>query len=203
MADDRIITDMDASRLPYSVEAEQSVLGALIIDPKTITEVAELIKPEYFYIPQHREIFAVMSSMFEINRTIDLVTLVEKLKDAGVYDEAGGKAYISQLIQTVPSAANVLTYVTILRERYYTRALILAAQKIIKDASDNVQDSEKLLNSAEQSIYEIRQGRDISGLVPIKEVIAGETYDRLTKITDPETRNDYIGIPTGDRKSVV
>ena len=197
MADDRIITDMDASRLPYSVEAEQSVLGALIIDPKTITEVAELIKPEYFYIPQHREIFSVMSSMFEINRTIDLVTLVEKLKDAGVYDEAGGKAYISQLIQTVPSAANVLTYVTILRERYYTRALILAAQKIIKDASDNVQDSEKLLNSAEQSIYEIRQGRDISGLVPIKEVIAGETYDRLTKITDPETRNDYIGIPTG------
>ena len=128
MADDRIITDMDASRLPYSVEAEQSVLGALIIDPKTITEVAELIKPEYFYIPQHREIFAVMSSMFEINRTIDLVTLVEKLKDAGVYDEAGGKAYISQLIQTVPSAANVLTYVTIWRERYYTRALILAAK---------------------------------------------------------------------------
>ncbi len=197
MAEDRMLLDLETQRLPYSVEAEQSVLGSIIIDPQSIMQIAGQIKPEYFYIPQHREIYKTLTSMFELSRTIDFVTLLERLKDEGVYDEAGGKAYISELAQMVPSAANVLTYAAIVRERYYTRTLILAAQNIIKDASENVMDAGTLLDSAEQRIYEIRQGRDISGLVHIKDVIEGETYDRLTKITDPETKDDYIGIPTG------
>lgn len=197
MADDKNIFDLDLNRLPYSVEAEQSVLGAIIIDPQSINQVAGQIKPEYFYIPQHREIYKTLENMFQMSRTIDYVTLLERLKDSGTYDEAGGKAYITQLAQMVPSSANILTYASIIRERYYTRSLILAAQNIIKDATDNVVDTARLLDSAEQRIYEIREGKDISGLTHIKDVMSAETFDRLTKITDPETKDDYIGIPTG------
>lgn len=197
MSEERLIYDLDGGRLPYSVEAEQAVLGSVIIDPKCLNDIAVQMKADYFYIPQHREIYTAMSSMFELSQTIDFVSLLEKLKRDGVYDEAGGKAYLTQLVQTVPSAANVLTYVAIIRERYYARSLMSAAQDIIKDINENAMDSGKLLDSAEQRIYEIRQGREISGLTHIKQVIESETYDRLAKMADPETRADYIGIPCG------
>ena len=197
MADNKLLMDLDGQRLPYSLEAEQSVLGAIIIDPQSIELVATQLKPEYFYIPQHREIYKTLSSMFELSRTIDFVTLLEKLKDNGVYDEAGGKAYITELAQIVPTSANILTYVAIIRERYYTRSLILAAQNIITDASESAMDAERLIDSAEQRIYEIRQGRDVSGLTHIGQVIKDETYDRLEKMNDPETRDEFVGLPTG------
>ena len=197
MSEENLIYNLDGGRLPYSVEAEQSVLGAILIDPKCLNDIAVQMKAEYFYIPQHREIYKAMSSMYELSQTIDFVSLLEKIKKDGVYDEAGGKAYLTQLVQTVPSAANVLTYVAIIRERYYARSLMTAAQDIIKDINENSMDSGKLLDHAEQRIYEIRQGREISGLTHIKSVIENETYDRLTKMSDPQTRNDYIGIPCG------
>ncbi len=197
MSDEKLIYNLDGGRLPYSVEAEQSVLGAILIDPKCLNDVAVQIKADYFYLPQHKEIYKAMASMYELSQTIDFVSLLEKLKKDGVYDEAGGKAYLTQLVQIVPSAANVLTYVAIIRERYYARSLMNAAQDIIKDINENTMDSGKLLDSAEQRIYEIRQGREISGLTHIKSVIENETYDRLSKMADPETRNDYIGIPCG------
>ena len=197
MSEENLIYNLDGGRLPYSVEAEQSVLGAILIDPKCLNDIAVQMKAEYFYIPQHREIYKAMSSMYELSQTIDFVSLLEKIKKDGVYDEAGGKAYLTQLVQTVPSAANVLTYVAIIRERYYARSLMTAAQDIIKDINENSMDSGKLLDHAEQRIYEIRKSREISGLTHIKSVIENETYDRLTKMSDPQTRNDYIGIPCG------
>ena len=197
MSEEKLIYNLDGGRLPYSVEAEQAVLGSVLIDPKCLNEIAVAIKTEYFYIPQHKEIYNAMASMYELSQTIDFVSLLEKLKKEGVYDEAGGKAYLTQLVQTVPSAANVLTYVAIIRERYYARSLMTAAQDIIKDINEDALDSGKLLDSAEQRIYEIRQGRDISGLTHIKSVIENETYDRLSKMADPATRNEYIGIPCG------
>lgn len=197
MSDDKLIYNLDGVRLPYSVEAEQAVLGSIIIEPNCLNEIAVQMKTEYFYIPQHKEIYSVMSSMYELSQTIDFVSLLEKLKKNGIYDEAGGKAYLTQLVQTVPSAANVLTYVAIIRERYYARALLNAAQNIIKDINENTEDSGKLIDNAEQQIYEIRQGREVSGLTHIKSVIENETYDRLSKMADPVTREDYIGIPSG------
>ena len=197
MADEKLIYDLDGARLPYSVEAEQAVLGSIIIDPKCLNDVATSIKAEYFYIPQHREIYATLAEMYELSQTIDFISLLEKLKRDGVYDEAGGKAYLTQLVQTVPSAANVLTYAAIVRERYTARSLMTAAQDIIKDINDNALDSSILLDNAEQRIYEIRQGREVTGLTHIKSVIENETYDRLSKMADPETRADYVGIPCG------
>ncbi len=194
--DEQFVFGGDA-RLPYSVEAEQAVLGSILVDPKTFTEVVNEIKADYFYIPQHREIFAVLSSMYELNQAIDFVSLLERLKREGVYDEAGGKTYLMQLVQNLPSAANVLSYTAIMRERYYARALMNVAQGIIKDISENSTDSGVLIDNAEQRIYEIRSGREVSGLTHIRDVIQNETFVRLTKMTDPETRDDYIGIPCG------
>lgn len=197
MSGNGLIYDIEGGRLPYSVDAEQAVLGSMIIDPNCINDVAVLTRAEYFYIPQHREIYSAISSMYELNQSIDLISLLERLKKDGVYDEIGGKEYLTKVVQTVPSSANVLTYVGIVREQYYQRALMGAAQGIIKDINENIMDSGKLLDSAEQRIFEIRDGRDVSGLKHIKDVISAETYDRLTKMNDPETREDYIGIPSG------
>ena len=197
MAEEKIIFDIDGGKTPYSLEAEQAVLGSLIIDPKCIADVVTQIKPEYFYIPQHREIYIAVTTMYELNQIIDFVSLLEKLKKSGTYDETGGKAYLAQLAQTVPSSANVLTYVAIVREKYYARALMNAAHTIIKDINENVKDSGTLLDSAEQQIYEIRAGREVSGLTSIKQIIETETFDRLVKMSDPETKADYVGIPSG------
>ena len=197
MAKDNLLYDFEEGRIPYSVEAEQSVLGAMIVDPQSIAEVATMVKPEFFYIPQHKEIYTTIITMFEINQVIDFVSLLEKLKSNKTYDEAGGKAYLTQLVQTVPSAANIKTYIDILRERYYARALIGAAKGILKDIEENAVDTDKLIESAEQRIYDIRTGNDKSGLTAIKDIIEQETYDRLSKIADPETHDDYVGIPCG------
>ncbi len=197
MSDNNLIYDIGGGKLPYSVDAEQAVLGSMIIDTNCINDVAIQVRAEYFYIPQHREIYSALSSMYELSQTIDFISLLERLKKDGVYDETGGKDYLTKLVQSVPSSANVLTYVGIVREKYYQRALAGAAQGILKDINENIMDSGKLLDSAEQRIFEIRDGREIGGLTHIKDVISAETYDRLTKINDPETRGDYIGIPSG------
>lgn len=197
MAGQDIILDSAGRRVPYSVEAEQSVLGSVIIDPKCISDAVSGLKPEYFYIPQHQAIFKVLSTMFELNETADVVSVLEKLKSEGVYDDAGGKSYLMQLAQAVPTSANIGTYIDIVREKYYARALIDVAEDIIKDASENMRDASELLDTAEQKIYDIRQGKNISGLTHIGDVIVNETYDRLNKIADPETRDDYVGIPSG------
>lgn len=197
MSGENLIYDTAGSRVPYSVEAEQSVLGSMIVDPACISEIALSVKPDFFYIPQHKEIFKAIISMYEINEVIDFVSLLEKLKDNNVYDEAGGKEYLTRLVEIVPSSANVMTYAGILRDRFYARSLISAAQGILSDIEENRFPTEELIEKAEQRIYDIRSGNETSGLVHIKEVIENETYDRLTKIADPQTHDDYVGIPCG------
>ncbi|MCQ2450770.1 MAG: replicative DNA helicase [Clostridia bacterium] len=187
----------DFARQPYSLEAEQAVLGSIIIDPKCLDNIAEWMKPELFYLPQHQDIYSAISTMFEFNQVIDFVSLLEKLKSNGTYDDDGGKAYLTQLVQSVSSSANVMEYVSIIRDKYYSRALLNAAKEIIKDVDENILDSGKLINNAEQRIYDIRSGREVSGLTHIKQVLENETYDLLAKKSDPETKNDYIGIPSG------
>ncbi len=196
MAEDKVMLDIDGG-LPFDIDAEQAVLGSILIDPACVNEVVVQMQGEYFYLPQHKEIYKVLTSMLELNLKIDYIAILDRLKKSGTYDEAGGKAYLKELMQSVPSSANVLTYVGIVRERYFARALIEASREIIKDASENNENAETLLESAEQRIFNIRQGKVVSGLEHIKSVIENETYDRLSKITNPETKNDYIGIPTG------
>lgn len=190
--------DSSNINLPYSIEAEQAVLGSIIIDPDCINVVTPVLKEEHFYKSEHREIYRTLRDMLESGgRSIDFISLLEQLKRNGVYDEAGGKAYLTLLAQTVPTSRNIDTYIELVKDRYYARALLNAAEGIIKEVNENLLDPNLLLNRAEQAIYDIRQGRDVSGLVKIDKVIKEETFVRLTKMTDPETAELFKGIPTG------
>ena len=192
------LPDSGVVNLPYSIDAEQAVLGAIIVDPESLNLVATQLKEEFFYLKEHREIYKTLRNMLEMGGVaIDFISLLEQLKKNGTFDDAGGKEYLTRLAKNVPSTKNISTYTDIIRERFYARSLRLAAEGIIKDVNDNLVDTNILLDRAEQAIYDIRQGRDVSGLVHIGKVIEEETYSRLTKITDPETADDYKGIPTG------
>ena len=187
----------EGASLPFSNEAEQSVLGAILIDPPSINLVMDKLKPEHFYIPQNRRIYSILCSMSTANQTIDFITVLERIKTDNVFDDVGGKAYLTAVAQSVPTSANITTYAEIVTERYYVRSLMIASRDIIEMAQGGATDANMLLESAEQKIYEIRQGRDVTGLKLLDDVVKSETFVRLAKISDPETRKDYIGIPTG------
>ncbi len=183
--------------LPYNLEAEQSVLGSILIEPKCIEDVLMHLKPDSFYLPQHQQIFAAMVSMFTgSNGAIDPVLIADVLAKDGVYDLSGGKEYLLQLAQSVPSTANVESYAKIVKEQYYLRTLILVSQEIIEDASSAAGSASSILDSAEQKIYDIRQGKEVNGPSKISDVIVNGVYDKLNKLTG-ENKEDYKGIPTG------
>ena len=98
---------LDDVNMPYSLEAEQAVLGSVLIDPSCITQVLILVKPEYFYLPQHKAIFTIMQELDALGNRIDPLIVLEKLKSEKVYDEANGKKYLFQLADLVPSTENV------------------------------------------------------------------------------------------------
>jgi len=183
--------------LPFSQEAEQSVIGSILIDPDSIFNVAEILKPHHFYIQQHKTIYEALSHMFELNRTIDFVTLLEWLKTNNKYDEVGGKTYLTQLANAVPSSSNILSYAAIVKDKYVTRTLITSSRDIISDAEKGTIETGLLLDKAEESIFAIRQDKDIGGLRHIGDVIENETFLRISRLNNEETRGDYIGIPTG------
>ena len=127
------LPDTSSINTPYSIEAEQAVLGAIIIDPDCLNLVATQIKEEYFYLKEHREIYKTLRNMLELGgRAIDFVSLLEQLKRSGVYDDAGGKAYLTQLAKAVPTSKNIATYIDLVKDRYYARSLLSAAETIIK-----------------------------------------------------------------------
>ena len=183
--------------LPYNLEAEQSVLGCILIEPSCMNEVIDHLKPDSFYLPQHREIFAIMLSMFTTqNGAIDPVLVADALAKSGKYDIAGGREYLVQLYNTVPSTANVIKYAKIVKEQYYLRTLIQVAQGIIDDASSGSGDASVILDSAEQKIYDIRQGKESNGPERIGEVILNGVYGKLKELTG-ENAADYKGINSG------
>ena len=188
---------LTGENLPFSAEAEQSVLGAILIDPPSILLVADTLKPYHFYVPQHKTIYEALANMFELNSVIDFVTLLEWLKKKGKYDEVGGKTYLTQLANTVPSSANISTYAGIVRDKYTVRSLITASRDIINDAEEGKTDPALMLDHAERRIFDIRQDKDISGLRHISDVLENETFVRLTNLNDEEKKKDYIGIPCG------
>ena len=182
--------------MPYSLEAEQSVLGAVLIDPACFALVMESLRADTFYRPQHRQIFEVMSTMFNLNKTMDFITILDAVKSEGIFDtDEDAKIYLTNLAQVVPSSANVEAYCRIVREKYYVRRLITASREIIDMAQESQAESDVLLDSAEQSIFDIRQGRNTSSFKHIRTAIT-ETYELLQHLSG-EDRDKYKGISTG------
>ena len=185
--------------LPFSAEAEQSVLCAVLLEPSCLSTVAELLpRAEYFYQVNNRLIYGVMLEMFTAGKPVDLVTLLERLREEDSFDEGTGKVYLMQLAQLVPSISNVEEYCTIVRDKYDVRMLIQAARGILDDAVEGAGETSLLLDSAEQRIFDIRRGKSIKGLQRLNEVLF-ETFERLDRLNSPD-KELYRGIPTGIRE---
>ncbi len=185
-----------ALNLPFSPEAEQSVLGAILLDSSCMDRVAEIIpRPEYFHQTNNSLIYSTMMEMFTVGQPVDFVTVLEKLKETKSFDEANGKTYLLQLAQLVPSISNVESYAAIVRDKYDVRTLITTARDIVEEASSGAADAATLLDSAEQRIFDIRRGKNMQGLQRIDEVIV-QTFDRLDLLNSPDA-DLYKGVPTG------
>ena len=186
--------DFNLAKMPYSLEAEQSVLGAVLINPDKMSEIADSLIPSDFYLEKHAQIFEIMTRMYVTSKSIDIVTLIEEMRVGGVYDEAEGKAYIIQLAEFVPTTANIRKYAQIVWEKARLRALINASRDIAAMCAEGQEDFSTVVEASEQKIYEITQGRR-SNDFPAMTGIVNELYRRISELSqDP---NAERGIPTG------
>ena len=188
----------DKIQEPYSMDAEQAVLGAILIDTNCFDRVSGILRTaDCFYIPQHKAIYAIIANLKLLNQKVDALIVAEELRRNGTYDEASGKNYLAQLAQSVPSVANVENYAKIIREKYYLRTLMDAASEMLKNAADEELPADTIMDAAEQKIYNIRQGTKDNEPTRLSDIITNEVYDNLQKLTDPALAAEYKGIPTG------
>ena len=186
--------------LPYSLEAEQAVLGSILIDPSCLELIqSKGFSPEYFFRTEHKAIFNAMLKIQALSQTIDPLLVLENLKADPSFDEAAGKNYLFELSQVVPSTANVESYAKIIKDKFFTRTLINVSREILNDATSGDIGAEVLLNSAEQKIYDIRQGKTSNDVAKLADVITDTVYDRLEKLNspDPAVRDQFKGFTTG------
>jgi len=180
--------------LPFSAEAEMSVLGAVLINPSVMDSLAGIITAADFYMPEHAAIFSAMQSMYLRSRGIDLVTLIDQLVSDGIYDDAGGKEYIKLIADTVPGTANVIDYAKIVRDKALLRLLISAADKITAAAYGEEDSADRIIELAEREIYSIAEGHENKNFTHIRDALL-QTHERLQKLqTDPDS---VRGMPTG------
>lgn len=184
------------SEAVFSLEAEQAVLGSILMDPACMPQVQVYLSADDFYLPQHRAIYTAIATIEASGGKIDPLIVLDSLVKDKVYDSAAGKNYLFQLSQGVPSTANVESYAKIVKEKFYIRSLINASKEIIDDASSQDQNADELLEAAEQKIYNIRQGKKTNAPSKIGDIIVGEVYTTLQHLTSPE-KDLYKGYPTG------
>ena len=157
----------------------------------------DIFKTRIFLSPTAQDYFCVYGgNVFKPGCRNRPVIISDELEKSGQYDSAGGRDYLVQLAQAVPSTANVESYAKIVKEQYYLRRLIESAQEIIEEANSGVGDTNALIDNAEQKIYDIREGKETNAPTRIGEVIINGVYDKLSKLTG-ENKDDYKGIPTG------
>lgn len=180
---------------PQNIEAEQSLLGALLIDKDAIVQVAESLHPNHFYkTDQHGKIFEAILSLFEKREPIDLVTVTEKLKQAESLNLVGGPAYLTTLVNTVPTAAHIEHYARIIKEHAIRRSLISKATKLIETAYDEGVPVDEVLESAEQDIFAVSQESVKKDFIPLKDLLT-VSFERLDELQ--KTSGKLRGVPTG------
>jgi len=190
------LPDLASREMPHSVEAEQTVLGAILIDSEQLSLVMEHIKPESFYVSKHRDLYNIILRQFTLGIDTDIITVIDEAVKANVFESAeAGKNYLAAIMQGVPTLANLESYCRIVEEKYYLRSLIEASTEIIRNCTESSEPASVLLDSAEQMIYDIRQGKEVSGLTKIDEVLIG-TYDHLQQISGDD-RERYQSARSG------
>ena len=193
--------DLLTRQAPQALEAEQSVLGSMLIDERCVPDVISLLQPDEFYLQQNREIFETIYTMFNFSQHIDPVTVLDKMKERGVYDEQRSYDYIAQLLQITPTAANVKQYCAIVHDKALMRDLSTAADEIndmVYDGSGTAQD---MLEAAEKKVFSLRRENSGDSLQHIGKVLVN-VYDRLEELAQSDST--IPGLSTGlfdlDRK---
>ena len=196
-------------KVPHSSTAEQAVIGSVLLDPNCLPEVLGVVRAEDFYIKANRDIFETIMAMFSFSQTIDAVTLLDQMKVRGVFQEESSQQYILDLLQITPTAANVLEYARIVRDRALLRALVTATAEISDIVYAGSGEAESILELAEKKIYGLRQGRANGGLTPLSSVLQN-VYEQMgeaaasgnavpgaeTGLTDVDKR--ILGLQKGD-----
>ena len=179
---------------PHDEQAEKSVLGAILIDSQAITTVVEFLRAEHFYQPEHQLIFSSMISLYEKQQPIDVVTLKNSLTKDGNLKKIGGASYLSELIDTVPTAAYVEHYGRIVKDHYTKRRLIELSSKLVEKAFDQKGDTKSLLDDAEKEIFALSREHLHRDFIELKEILA-ESFERLEEFVKKGIH--LRGVPTG------
>ena len=182
-------------QVPQSLEAEQAVLGSILIDSRCVTDVIGLLRPEDFYLEQNREIYETIYTMFNFSQTIDPVTVLDKMKELGYYHDNSRK-YIMELMEITPTAANVVRYANIVREKAMLRGLDKAASEISEMVHEEVGTAGEMLESAEKKIYALRKGETGDSLEHVGTVLH-RVFDTLTELSQSDS--PIPGLSTGLR----
>ncbi len=188
----------NATKLPpQNIEAEQSLLGSLLIDKDSIIRISEILHPSSFYrTQQHAPIYEAIQALYEKREPIDLVTVTEELKRKGFYDAVGGSAYLTTLVNVVPTSAHIEHYAKIIKEHAIRRKLIAQATKLVEKAYNESEQVDSLLEEAEAGIFSLSQDHVTRDFLQIKDALT-ESFDRLDELQ--KTSGKLRGVPTGFR----
>ena len=180
--------------LPQNIEAEQSVLGGILIDNEALPKVLEIIEPNDFYRDNHKKIFLAFLELFENNIPLDIITVTELLQKKGELTNVGGATYLASLVDSVPTTANITHYAKIIKEKSILRSLIAKATDIVNLGFEASEDVAEILDKAEEAIFSITQQRIQTSYYSIKEIIK-QTFEAIEELSSK--KDSVTGIPTG------
>lgn len=179
---------------PQNIDAEQSILGALMLDKNAVINATDILLEEDFYKPAHSKIYSVILALYEKNEPIDILSVSEKLKNEGLLKEIGGQIYLTQLIESVPSSAHVEHYAKIVKEKKVLRDLIKTSSEMTENAFSSTDDVADILDNIEQKIFAISQRSFTQKFSPLKDELKN-AYERIEKLHDGQ--GAMRGVPTG------
>lgn len=190
------MSDLNLKVPPHSLEAEKSTLGSLLIDKEAIMKIADLLAPDDFYHESHGQIYAAIFDLYDRRTPIDLLTLRNLLEERKQLEGIGGASYLASLAEEVPTSTHVYQYGLIVKNKSTLRKLIKAGNEITGLGFNETDPLEELLEQAEKSLFGVSQTFLKDRFVHIKEVL-NSTYDKVTELHDPATKDKYRGVPTG------
>lgn len=179
---------------PQNLDAEQSVLGAMLIDKEAVLRATEILRPQDFYRDAHKHVFEAVLALSERGEAVDLITVTEELRQLGFIDQVGGAAYVAGLANLVPTAANVEYYARIVEEKALLRMLISVSTRIVAMGYEGNEEIDALLDRAEQMIFELTQRKVHTGFAPIKAILM-DTFERIEFLY--HNKGQITGVPSG------
>ena len=182
-------------QMPHSLEAEQAVLGSMLIDANCVKDVMEKLQVQDFYLRQNREIFETIYSMFVYSRPIDAVTVADEMRKNEIFDESVTRDYLIQLMEITPTSANVMEYAAIVRDKALLRSVATAAGEITALVQSGAGEAQDVLELSEQKIYAVRRGRGAQEMVPVSTVLPG-VLDHLSELSEAGGKT-LPGLSTG------